>query len=136
MQTKKSTLLIVAGAVGAVLLILGALAAVGFRAMQANTRKVETQNCVLAISGTAVQRFQPARPPSLADVDQVIRSLMHAGVIRSALDADGKPVDPYGTGYRVAVQTPGRRLIVTVTSAGPDGRFDTPDDVSNAAETE
>ena len=51
---------------------------------------------------------------------------MIAGKIRP----DQKPLDPYGTPFRVIYGRVGSTRRVTVISAGPDRMFDTADDIT------
>ncbi len=62
-----------------------------------------------------------------------IRELVNASVINAALDAQKRPIDVYGTPFRLRHKVEGTLHRVTATSAGADRQFDTPDDISRGA---
>jgi hypothetical protein len=62
-------------------------------------------------------------------VDELIKQLHEASVINLRIDATGKAVDPYGTAFRVEHEVEDGSATTTVTSAGPDRRFGTRDDI-------
>jgi hypothetical protein len=67
--------------------------------------------------------------PSQDDVDGVILGLHRNSVINLRVSAEGKPLDPFGTPFRIRFTREGSKSTTQVTSAGSDGRFDTPDDL-------
>ena len=68
--------------------------------------------------------------PTAEDIESEIRVLHDASITHVVLDPKGKPVDLYGTPFRVHRDVQGKTQKVVATSAGPDRRFDTPDDLS------
>lgn len=63
------------------------------------------------------------------EIDGVIRYLHNASVINLRIDPSGKAVDPFGTPFRAQHDQRTEASVTTVTSAGPDRRFGTGDDI-------
>ncbi|HUR39025.1 MAG TPA: hypothetical protein VM222_06005 [Planctomycetota bacterium] len=92
-----------------------------------------TMDAVHVISMSVGELYRKGPAPSQEQIDDRIRDLVNASVINAGLDAQQRPVDPYGTPFRVRHALEGRLHRVTATSAGPDRQFDTPDDIRRDA---
>ncbi len=114
---------------GAIVLIAG-LAFLVVR-LYAYSLAVQTNDAVCVISGAVAELHQKGRPPRPEDVEDAVRSLIRAGVILGKIGPDQRPLDPYGTPYRVSTGREGSTRKVTVTSAGPDRVFGTADDLAH-----
>jgi len=121
--------LVLLGVGGAIVLIAG----LGFLVLRlyAYSLAVQTNDAVCVISGAVAELHQKGRPPKPEDVEDAIRSLIRASVILGKIGPDQKPLDPYGTPYRVNYGRDGSTRKVTVTSAGPDRAFGTADDLAH-----
>jgi len=97
------------------------------------SRAYFTADAVLVISMGAAELHQRSATPTPEEVEDSILVLVNAGVIHGGLDAQKRPVDVYGTPFRVRHTVEGRLHRVTATSAGPDRQFDTPDDICRDA---
>ena len=102
-------------------------------ALLQDTRSSRAADAVLVISAQVAQLYQAGPAPTQAQIDDGIRELVRASVINAGLDTQQRPIDPYGTPFRVRHTTAGALHRVTATSAGPDRQFDTPDDISREA---
>ena len=96
-------------------------------------RETKTMDAVLMISMRVSELQQQDPAPTQAQIDDGIRELVTASVINAGLDAQKRPIDSYGTPFRIRHTVEGALHRVTATSAGPDRRFDTPDDISREA---
>lgn len=95
------------------------------------TQSFQTNDAVCVISGSVAELYQKGRPPKPEDVEEAIRTLIRGSVIAGKIGADQKPLDPYGTPYRLTYAREGSTRKVTVTSAGPDRTFGTADDIAH-----
>ena len=74
--------------------------------------------------------YRSKSSPSPEEVDDVILRLHKASVINLRVSPEGNPLDPYGNPFRIRFRREGVVTMTHVTSAGPDGHFDTPDDIA------
>ena len=88
------------------------------------------------IPGSVSELYLKNSTPTPDEIDQTIRNLKIASITAVFLDANGKPVDKFGTPFRVRREGKGTPQTVTATSAGPDRRLDTPDDITNSTVAE
>jgi hypothetical protein len=124
--SRRLVLLVVAGTI----VLIAGLALLVVRLFE-YSRAVQTNDAVCVISGALAELYQKKRTPKPEDVDDAIRSLIRTSVIDGKIGPDQKPLDPYGTPYRVNAGSEGSTRKVTVTSAGPDRIFDTADDIAH-----
>ncbi len=96
-------------------------------------RESHARGAVLMISMRVEELHQKDPAPTQAQIDENIRELVTASVINAGLDAQQRPIDSYGTPFRLRHTVDGALHRVTATSAGPDRHFDTPDDISRDA---
>jgi hypothetical protein len=115
-----------------VVAVLGAGAALGVAIWMLHgwNREFQARDAVLVIPREVERLFEedPAATPD--DVDRAILRLARASVIHAAGGADGGPVDPWGTPFRIGREIAGAERITTAASAGPDRRFGTEDDLA------
>jgi hypothetical protein len=111
-------------------LVLGGLAFVASKVLK-DLDRISTIDDVTVISGQVAQLYQAGKPPTQAETDALIVRLTKASVIGSKQDQ--RPTDAYGTPFRLRHTVEGALHRLTATSAGPDRRFDTPDDISREA---
>jgi hypothetical protein len=111
-------------------LLLGGLAFVGWR-VRRDLDRISTIDDVTVISGQLVPLYQGNTSPTEAEIDAEIAGLIKGSVIGSRRDQ--RPLDAYGTPFRLRHTVQGKLHRLTATSAGPDRRFDTPDDISREA---
>jgi hypothetical protein len=123
---------LVALTVFSLVVVVGGLLGVTLLIFQ-DRRAFFTSDAVLVISMRVAELHQNGPFPTPAQVDDGIRELIQASVIHGGVDAQKRPVDVYGTPYRVRHTAEGALHRVTATSAGPDRQFDTPDDISREA---
>lgn len=112
-----------------IVVVLGGLVCMVWLLLQ-DKRTFFTWDAVLVISMRVAELHQNGPAPSPMQIDDSIRELVNASVINAGLDAQKRPVDVYGTPFRVRHTVEGTLHRVTATSAGPDRQFDTPDDIS------
>ena len=103
-----------------IVLLLAGLAFVGWRVLR-DLHRITTIDDVTVISGQMAQHYQAGKAPTQAEIDAHITGLIK------------RPVDVYGTPFRLHHTVQGALHRLTATSAGPDRQFDTPDDVSREA---
>jgi hypothetical protein len=116
-----------------VLTTLLSLAVLHFRR---ETDKTFTYDAVLCISGWVSGLYLDNPEPSAKQVEDCIIALNTASITHVMLDGNGKPLDLYGTPFRIRREARGNRQTVIATSAGPDRRFDTEDDLRAETTTE
>jgi len=92
-------------------------------------REHGNEDSVEMISRTVAELYKKDPPPTPAAIDEALREMIRAERLTAELGRDQRPVDIYGTPFRVRHEADGRRHKVTATSAGPDRQFDTPDDI-------
>jgi len=64
-----------------------------------------------------------------AAVDNCLKMLYDASVINIKVTPDGTPTDYYGNRFHASWKTVGETIDVTITTAGPDGKEGTDDDI-------
>jgi hypothetical protein len=101
--------------------------------LQKSLREHGNEDLVQVISGTVAEIYKKDPLSTPAAIDEALREMISAGRLTAELDRDQRPVDIYGTPFRVRHEEVGRRHKVTATSAGPDRQFDTPDDIRREA---
>lgn len=67
--------------------------------------------------------------PSPTEIEAVLVNLSQGSITHVMLDKDRKPVDLWGTPFRIFRDVKGERQTVVTTSAGPDRQLETEDDV-------
>lgn len=112
--------------------VIGGLASLLYVLFQ-DRRESYAIDSVLVISMMVAELHQKGAAPTQAQIEDNIRVLVNASVINAGLDRLQRPVDVYGTPFRVRHTIEGALHRATATSAGPDRRFDTPDDISREA---
>jgi hypothetical protein len=112
----------------AILTVLAGLAWIFFH----NVEQTLAADDLNVISVSLMDLYKKNPVPPEAEVDAQIRLLILGGAIGGRVNLDGKPADRYGTPFRIRHTVDGTLHALTATSAGPDGRFDTDDDVSRA----
>ena len=125
------TLGIIGGVFG-VALVIG-LCILGIRSALEDARRRSTADVLLVISMELARTYREAGTLTEAQTDDRIRGLVKSGMVTVAYNAQQRPIDDYGTPFRLRHTVEGRLHRVTATSAGPDRRFDTPDDISRDA---
>jgi len=113
-------------------LLLAALV-LAVRVLTQDLKASRTRDDVLVISSQVARLFQENPVPSQAEIDAQLRTLIQAGTLRARLTPEGIPVDAYGTPFRVRHTVQGTLHRATATSAGPDRKFDTEDDLTRDA---
>jgi hypothetical protein len=110
------------------LLVIGfifiAIQAINFR------RRFFAQDACRMIAYEVGDLYRSKASPTADEVDDVILRLHNASVINLRVSPEGKPLDPYGTPFRIRFAREGIVTTTRVKSAGPDGHFDTPDDIA------
>jgi hypothetical protein len=114
------------------LLLLGFLAAVVWLFFR-DAQPLLSGDDVNMISVQLMELYRKKPVPTDAEIDERIRRLIEEGRIGGSVGRDGKPLDRYGTPYRVRHTVDGAVHASTATCAGPDRTFDTPDDISRSA---
>jgi hypothetical protein len=117
-------------AVVGVLAMLIALAAIGLWWFE--TRSMPTfftQDAVQVIAYAASDMFQRNPATTQDEIDLMIKFQHEASNINLKINPNGKAVDPFGTPFRVERHFQAGTALTTVTSAGPDRRFGTRDDI-------
>jgi hypothetical protein len=89
-----------------------------------------TKDAVLMVSSRLALLYRKNPAPTAAEIEDAILDLSLAGVRGVLRDRRGRPVDLYDTSFRVSHTLGGNRHEITVTSAGPDRLFGTPDDLT------
>ena len=116
----------------ALVLVVGLVALAGWAVRNHIRRAVEevqAQDAVLVIA-MEVANLRAENPGTTSqEIDRAILFLGKSSVIHIGVDAGGKPTDVHGTPFRIEEKAYGTDRGVTVTSAGRDRAFDTPDDV-------
>jgi len=112
----------------AVLLILFAAGAAWYANRSLKVFYTQDAVSVLAYEAGELYRANPATP--IEQIEAMMKQLHEASVIHLRIDATGRAVDPFGTPFRVTHIAQGESTATTVTSAGPDGRFGTSDDIT------
>lgn len=118
--------------VGGLLLIVGLFAIVNwilFHDLKAQLTAGDMQ----LISGQVAELLQKNPAPPDAEINDKICVLIEASVIGGSVGPDRKPLDRFGTPFRVRHTVDGRLHTVTAMSAGVDRQFDTADDIHGAA---
>jgi hypothetical protein len=123
---KNLTVLIITG----LTLLVGFFAALVVAFFQ-DMRQGATADAVRMISYSAASLYQVNPQATAADLEEEIRTLHTASITAVMLDAQRKPVDAYGTPFRVRHLASGKSHTAIATSAGPDRRFDTEDDITH-----
>ncbi|HZE98708.1 MAG TPA: hypothetical protein VE981_16895 [Planctomycetota bacterium] len=118
--------------VGGALILLSGLTLMAML-LYAGVKTTMTADDVSVISASLMDLYRRKPVPPEAEVEEQIRALIQASVIGGSLNRDQKPVDRFGTAFRVRHTVDGPLHRVTAASAGPDGRFDTADDISRSA---
>ncbi|NNM30649.1 MAG: hypothetical protein HKO57_14100 [Akkermansiaceae bacterium] len=112
---------------GAALLAAGAA---GLWWFQEKTLPVAfTEGAVQVIAYEAGDLFEKDPDATPDEVARMIKSLHAASVINIKIASDGEVVDQFGTAFQVERRGGAGKSFITVTSAGPDGEFGTPDDI-------
>ena len=114
-----------------------ALAAVGLWWFETRSWPVFlARDAVQVIAYAASDMFigNPATTPE--EIEATIKHLHDASVINLRINQSGKAVDPFGTPFRVQYERHPETSVTTVTSAGPDRRFGTTDDIRFVHEVE
>ena len=119
--------------VGVILAVLGYRGCLRFRA---GLDEAFTKDAVLCISMGVSNIYLENPAATSADVEARLRLLHDASITHVVLDPAGKPVDLYGTPFQVRREVKGNQQTVTATSAGPDRRFGTGDDIIHATTDE
>lgn len=88
-----------------------------------------TRDAVHVIAINVGSLLERNRAATQEEIQRVIGDLHHASVINLRLDENGQAVDPFGTAFRVEYESNSSGATIGVTSAGPDGTFDTVDDI-------
>ena len=112
------------------ILLIGVLAAgLWVRGFQ---KRVFTEDAVMVIAGEI--RVAASANPALSqrEIEARIGALARASVIHVCFDEAGRPLDCYGNPFRITWEARGDSPAVTCTSAGPDGRLGTRDDIAFA----
>jgi len=93
--------------------------------LRRQAEKTFTYDAARAASGRISDLYKANPAPTQKEIDDVLGS-----VSRVMLDKDRKPVDLWGTPFRIRHEVKDRERTVLVSSAGPDRRFDTGDDIT------
>ena len=88
-----------------------------------------TRDSVMVLAQSASSRFEKDPPPTLAELEAIALQYDRAGVTWAKPGPDGRPRDEFGTLFRFRHRPAPPAAVTRVTSAGPDRRFDTPDDL-------
>ena len=113
----------------AVLAVLCGFVAFVFLPFTRQFRATKTRDAVQVIANAVSALISRNRAATQQDIDVELRALHDGSITAVELDAAGKPVDLYGTPFRVRRDIAGPTLTVTAASAGPDRTFDTADDI-------
>jgi hypothetical protein len=111
------------------LVVIGGLV-LFFQVYYGDRRAGDAKDSVLVISSRVAELHAQGTAPTQTEIDESIRQLVTGSVINAGLDAQQRPIDPYGTPFRIRHRAEGTLHRVTATSAGPDRQFDTADDIS------
>lgn len=117
-------------------LVLVALAGWGVAAFRRATDRAFTHDAVLCASMRVSRLYLENPTPSEKDIEDCLVELKTASITHVRMDRNGKPVDLYGTPFRLRRELREGEQTVSATSAGPDRRFDTEDDVRAVTTTE
>ena len=116
--------------VAIVLVVLAALAGAGIWWFETRVKRVFfARDAVQVIAYEASRMYGSGKNVARAELDAMIKRLHDASVINLAIDDKGRAVDPFGTAFRVEHEARAQTAVTTVTSAGPDRRFGTRDDI-------
>lgn len=94
-----------------------------------SSRRFFAQDACHMIAYEVGDLYRSKASPTADEVDEVVLRLHNASVINLRVSPEGKPLDPYGTPFRIRFAREGVVTTTRVTSAGPDGHFDTADDI-------
>ena len=114
------------------ILLIGVLA--GSLWVRSFQKRVFTEDAVMVIAGEI--RDAASEDPSLGqrEIEARIAALARASVIHASFDEAGRPLDLYGKPFRIIWESRGDGPAVTCTSAGPDGKLGTRDDIAFATD--
>jgi len=101
------------------------------RRAEENALAILTQDAVATISAEILALCHEIPNPTPAEIDARIDLMRPTCQRMMGVDARGKTVDLYGTPFQVTHTVSGTAHVVTAASAGPDQRFNTPDDVTS-----
>ena len=88
-----------------------------------------TQDAVQVISYEINWLYFNDPPVTQEKITATIHNLIDASVINGNIKED-KPMDVYGSPFRVDIMTEDNLITVTTISAGPDKQFNTKDDIA------
>ena len=132
MKKRIHLLIIIVLSIGGLTTLIG-LCVIGVRRAMDDAMRLAAEDAVMMVSGEVAMLYRRESAPTPVAIDAAICQLHNAGVTGVALATAGKPVDLYGTPFRVSHAVAGMRHIVTATSAGPDRVFGTSDDITRVA---
>src|SRR3982751_437922 len=84
----------------AFLYVIACLAAL-LKVLYEDRRGWDTKDSVLVISSRVAELHAQSIAPTQAQIDESIRQLITGSVIHAGLDAQNRPVDSYGTPFRL-----------------------------------
>jgi hypothetical protein len=117
-------------AAGVVLFVCGALICCVVWISWLSMDRFFTEDAVQVIAYEAHRLYRSDAPPTERELQGRIKFLHEASVINLKLTDTGEVVDRFGTPFEVVHRKGREEATTTVTSAGPDTRFGTRDDIS------
>lgn len=105
--------------------VLGFVVLLALAVLRWSWTEVATSDAVSAIALQGSLRQAESPDLTAAELERMAVDLGRAGAIHVSAGPGGRPLDPYGTPFRIEVKS---RTVIRATSAGPDRRFDTGDD--------
>ena len=114
---------------GLILIILLPLTIIAVWWINRTIKITHTQDAVQVIAYAASEMFENNPATTQDEIDRMINHHHEASNINLRIDPTGKAVDPFGTAFRIHFRIEESLLVTTVTSAGPDHRFGTEDDI-------
>jgi hypothetical protein len=92
--------------------------------------KAFAYDSVMVASGMISELYKSNPAPTQKEIDDVLVAIHDGSISHVMLDKDRKPMDLWGTPFRIRHEVKDRERTVLVSSAGPDRRFDTGDDIT------
>jgi hypothetical protein len=129
-RNRRITVFLVAGIL---ILTVAGLVFIGYPAFQGLRRRhwsrSATSEDALVLSMTLRKFFRENPQAKPEAIEAFMLQSASAAGCDLRVDPAGRPVDWFGTPFRVERERIGMEWVVTVTSAGPDRVFGTPDDI-------
>ncbi len=113
-----------------------ALGVIGYASVdiQAKSNAFRVRDALMTAAPIVLGRCREPSPRDPRDQLDDVSSMHHTGSVSPTwFDDAGKPVDAWGTRFRITVDKTRPPEWVICESAGPDRDFGTPDDISERA---